>query len=223
MGYLSIETTITSFKDLSGLIASQIPTTINAQILWLAFPFALNLAALCYIDTLLTSLIVDKMRGSKTRQNKELIAQGISAGAVSLVGGVPGAQSTVPSVLAIKEGASMRLAGICAGIFVIIELLLLAEWMNFIPQAVFAGVLMKVGYDVFDFKPLLAYARTLQRRAKNLPTRIVSHKEMTIISGTALATVMVDLLVAVGVFTLGYHLFNRLQRKNKLLHDYIPG
>ncbi|MAE51813.1 MAG: hypothetical protein CMH27_08380 [Micavibrio sp.] len=223
VGYLTIENNLGSLKDFGDVLASQIPTTISWDILFLAFPFALKLAALCYIDTLLTSLIVDKMRGTQTRQNRELAAQGLAVGAVSLVGGVPGAQSTVPSVLTVKEGATMRLAGICAGVFVILEMLLLADLMNYIPKAVFAGILLKVGYDVFDFKPIWAYLRTLRRQSQKLPSRIMGHKEMSVISGTALATAFIDLITAVGVFTFGYHLFNRYRKKQKALRDYVPG
>ena len=223
VGYLSIENPLKSLSDLQSLVTSQIPDVVNSQILILAFPFAIKLAALCYIDTLLTSLIVDKMRGSKTRQNKELAAQGIAIGSVSLIGGIPGAQSTVPSVLTIKEGASMRLAGVCAGLFIIVELILFSDYMNYIPQAVFSGILLKVGYDVFDFKPLAAYWRTLQKQAKKMPTKIMGHKEMTFLSGTAIVTAFIDLITAVGAFTFGYHIFNHYRKKTKSLRDYVPG
>lgn len=49
------------------------------------------------------------------------------------------------------------------------------------------------------------------------------HKEMSVISGTALATTFIDLITAVGVFTFGYHLFNRYRKKQKALRDYVPG
>ncbi len=222
VGYLEIDTTITSFDDVGVLIANQIPPHISTDVLWLAFPFALKLAALCYIDTLLTSLIVDKMRGGRTRQNKELVAQGFAISAVALVGGVPGAQSTVPSVLTVKEGATMRLAGMAAGLFVIVELFLLAEWMNYIPQAVFAGILMKVGYDVFDFKPIWAYLRTLRKRAQNLPSKIMGHKEMSLLSGTAIVTTLFDLIAAVAVFSAGYYIYNTFFQRKDSLKDIVP-
>ena len=75
--YLSIENTITSFTDLAALVSGQIPSQVNTDILLLAVPFSLQLAALCYIDTLLTSLIVDKIRSSKTK--KAIMSFGISS------------------------------------------------------------------------------------------------------------------------------------------------
>lgn len=223
VAFLALETRIGSFDDFAVYIRQQIPDRISAEVVLLALPFALKLAALCYVDTLLTSLIVDKMRGTRSRQNRELMAQGAAAGIVALAGGVPGAQSTVPSVLLVKEGATLRLAGICAGLFVLVEMMLFADWMAYIPQAAFAGILIKVGYDVFDIKPLWAYARTLRRTARRLPTRVLGHKEMTILSGTALVTAFVDLIAAVGLFTVGFHLANRLLlRGRQSIRDYVP-
>lgn len=206
---LSIENSLQNFDDLKALITAQIPTTITLGIILLALPFAFKLAALCYIDTLLTSLIVDKMRGTKTKQNQELVAQGFATACVGFIGGVPGAQSTVPSVLAIKEGATMRLAGIAAGIFVLMNVVLFADLMNVIPKAVFAGILLKVGYDVFDFKPLWVYLKKIISDIRDQRKRGKGYKEIGMISGTALATAFIDLILAVGFFSFIYHIFKK--------------
>ncbi len=222
--YLTIDVHITNLSEFTGYIAQQIPTQMTFKIFMLALPFAIKLAALCYIDTLLTSLIIDKMRGTKTRQNKELIAQGLSTSIIGFIGGVPGAQSTVPSVLTVKEGATMRLAGISAGLFVIINMMIFSNLMNYIPQAVFVGILLKVGYDVFDFKPIYAYLRTIRRELEQRKTKVVRHKEISILSGTALVTAFVDLIVAVGAFSASFLIYNHVskKRKKKKINDYVP-
>ncbi|MCI5060635.1 MAG: SulP family inorganic anion transporter [Alphaproteobacteria bacterium] len=220
--YLLITNTLNSFSDFVTLVSNQIPNRISADILLLAAPFALQLAALCYIDTLLTSLIVDKIRSSKTRRNKEIAAQGLANGLVALIGGVPGAQSTVPSVLTVKEGATMRVAGVAAGVFILLNTIMFANLMNYIPQAVFIGILIKVGFDVFDVKPFGAYARTLRRSYLNKKTKILGHREMGFLSGTALITAFIDLILAVGAFTLSFIFYNRFFKKNKKIVDYVP-
>lgn len=55
--------TITSIDDVSRLVMAQFPASAmwTSEIIWLAFPFALQLGVLCYLDTLLTSLVVDKL------------------------------------------------------------------------------------------------------------------------------------------------------------------
>lgn len=221
IAYLQIQNSVGSFSEFKGYLASQVPTSINADVLIMAAPFASQLALLCYIDTLLTSLVVDKLRNTKTKRNKELLAQGFSTALAGLVGGVPGAQSTVPSVLTIKEGATMRVAGVSAGIFVLLGMVVFAPVMGYIPQAVFAGILMKVGYDVFDFKPLFGYFRTLRRQLKHLPTRIYGHKEIGFFSGTAFITAFVDLITAVSVFTIIYHALNFILPQRQAIVDRV--
>jgi SulP family sulfate permease len=146
-----------------------------------------QLAALCYLDALLTSLVVDRMSGERTRQNQELFAQGAANGAVAIVGGIPGAQATIRSVLVIKEGGTMRLAGIAIGLFVLVEMVLLRDLIAMIPQAVFAGVLLKVGYDVFDLEPVTAYlCRFANCGDRPAASMFVAHLEMPFIAGTTL-------------------------------------
>ena len=152
--------TIRSVDDVQRLVAAQIPgpTLWSWELTWLALPFALQLAVLCYLDTLLTSLVVDKMvqerddSKEETNKSKELAAQGLANATVAAFGGLPGAQATIRSVLILKEGGTLRLAGTAAGVFVMIEMLIFQDLVKHIPAAVFCGVLFKVGYDVFDFE-----------------------------------------------------------------------
>ncbi len=217
----------TSLVGFTDLVKSQIPNQWSLPVLAQAFPFALQLALLCYLDTLLTSLVVDKMSGEKTRQNKELFAQGLANGAVSLVGGIPGAQATIRSVLMLKENASLRISGIMVGFFVLIEMILFQDLINLIPKAVFVGVLVKVGYDVFDFKPLRLYAKAVAakraRMFKHFFSRhddepiFVTNREMLMIVGSALITVFFDLNTSVAGFTILFYLHNKVfNRKNPM-------
>ncbi len=223
---VQLNSTLKSVGDFVHLIGSNWPTDWSWGIIILALPFSLQLAVLAYLDTLMTSLVVDKMTGEKTKQNKELIAQGLAAGAVAALGGIPGAQATIRSVLIIKEKATLRFAGILVGVFALIEMILFQDAINLIPQAVFAGILIKVGYDVFDWLPLRLYFKELFSRTnillKNIFSRhddepiFVTNREMLIIAGTTLVTVYWDLNLAVGVFTVLFYLHNRLFQANPI-------
>lgn len=148
--HVQLSASINSFGDFVNLVQSQFPTNWDWNIPLLALPFALQLSMLGYLDTLMNSLVVDKITQRKTKQNQELFAQGVGAAAVALIGGIPGAQATIRSVLIVKEKATWRLAGILVGVFALIKMLLFQNLINLIPQAVFTGILIKVGYDVFD-------------------------------------------------------------------------
>ena len=225
--------TIKSFADVQNMVSEQCPTDWSFSLVWIATPFAAQLAMLAYLDTLLTSLVVDKKVGemlgeeSETARNRELTAQGVANSVVSLFGGIPGAQATIRSVLILNEGAVTRLAGVMVGAFVIVELLLFQDWIALIPKAVFTGVLIKVGYDVFDWQPLKIYWRALRtdrvprdrtgRVPRDRSGRVpkvaeetkcpkVTHLNIALILGTTLVTVLINLNVAVVGFCLLFYL-----------------
>ncbi len=222
---------LNSFSDITALISAQLPrvSDFSIQILLLALPFAFQLSVLIYLDTLLTSLILDKMLGEPTKRSKELMAQGVATAAVASFGGLPGAQATIRSVLLIKENATMRLAGVMVGVFVLIELVLFQDILGFIPQAVFSGILFKVGYDVLDVKPFTLYLGELLSRKLNFFTGIflshkedkifVTHREMFLILLTVILTIAFDLITAVGVSTLLFYFINKVISKHNPMRD----
>lgn len=230
--HINIHATLTNFGDFTDLIASQFPTSISSVYIAEAFPFALQLAVLCYLDTLLTTLVLDKMSKEKTFQSRELIAQGTANVSVALVGGIPGAQATIRSVLMLKEGATLRIAGVFVGIFVLIEMLLFQHVLTYIPKAVFVGILFKVGYDVFDFLPIRLYLSEMLKGKVRVTENIfrrhegesifVTNIEMLFIIGTILVTVMVNLNVAVIGLTLLFFVINKWITPNKPIRDLIP-
>jgi len=207
---VSLGGSIESLMDLQNMVISQLPTQWSFALVLLAVPFVVQLTMLAYLDTLLTSLVVDRkvevMHGHKdiTKPNQELCAQGIANAAVSLFGGIPGAQATIRSVLILNEGATMRLAGVLVGIFVLIEMLMFQDLISLIPQAVFSGVLLKVGYDVFDWVPLRQYCYHVLGWSRTQP-RLVSHTGIALIVGTTLVTVLINLSVAVIAFTIIFY------------------
>lgn len=181
-------------------LGSQIPTSLSWELLFFALPLAFELALLCYLDTLMTALVMDKLTKETTRRNKELVAQGIANSIATLFGGLPGAQATIRSVLILKEGATSRLAGMLVGVFVIVELFVFLDWISLIPKAVFIGILFKVGYDVFDW----SVVHELNKKRKGLETPL-DMKDLPLIILTVLVTVFWNLSVAaIGATVLFY-------------------
>ena len=230
--HIQLTGSLTSLGEFGAMLLAQWPRDWSWPILLMAAPLALQLALLCYLDTLLTSLVIDKMSGEATRQDKELCAQGVANAAVAMVGGIPGAQATIRSVLMLKENATLRLAGVMVGVFVLIELVLFQDLITLIPKAVFVGVLLKVGWDVFDSKPVRLYAeQVVKKRAKlfgDFSARhddeqiFVTNREMLMILGTTLVTVMFDLNTAVVVFSLLFYLHNRVLNRRNPMRDLKP-
>tara|TARA_B100001250_G_scaffold183445_1_gene157873 strand:- start:5319 stop:6620 length:1302 start_codon:yes stop_codon:yes gene_type:complete len=213
VGMVSLSGDFGGFLSLPDLVKSQWPSQWSIGLVLLALPYAFQLSLLCYLDTLLTSLVIDRMTGEKTAQNKEIAAQGIANGTVALMGGIPGAQATIRSVLVVKEGGSQRIVGFFIGFFVLVEMAVFQDLISFIPHAVFAGILIKAGYDVCDITTVFVYARRvvspLRQKTKSM---YVSHIEIALVGGTTLVTVLVDLNAAVAIFTVTFYVINKVLR-----------
>lgn len=206
--------------DIVSMVQVAVPTNWSLPLILAAFPFAFQIALLCYLDTLMTSRVIDRLTGVPTRRNRELLGQALGNGAVAFFGGVPGAQATIRSVLLVKEGATMRFAGVMTGVLTILQVFAFAHYVGLIPQAVFAGVLLKVAYDVVDWDSIKVwlYQRT-NARVERLPfigftpppnVTPVNNLQMAFIIGTMVTTVVWNLNVAVLGFTALYHIVRRL-------------
>jgi len=147
--------------------------------------YAITLAALGAIDSLLTSLVADNMTKTRHDSNRELVGQGIGNMAAALIGGLPGAGATMRTVINIKSGGTSPLSGVVAGGFLLAVLLGLGSLVGQIPNAVLAGILITVGIGIVDYKGL--------RHLTEVP-----RADATVMVIVLLLTVFVDLLVAVG-------------------------
>ena len=112
---------------------------------------AIILAVLGSLDSLLTSLVADNMTRSRHHSNKELIGQGIGNTAAGLIGGIAGAGATMRTVVNIRTGGQTRISGMVHALVLLAVALGLGPLAANIPQAVLAGILVKVGLDIIDW------------------------------------------------------------------------
>ena len=162
----------TVFTDLSHLL--------------IVLEYALTLAALGAIDSLLTSVVADNLTKTKHKSNQELVGQGIGNMGAALIGGLPGAGATMRTVINIKSGGKTKLSGVVAGVFLLAVMLGLSGLVAYIPNALLAGILITVGIKIIDyksFKHIFSIPRT----------------DAFIMLMVLLLTVFLDLLVAVAV------------------------
>lgn len=205
--HVQIEAEFSTFNDFLNYVAQYIPTsseTYSMHTLKMAIPFALQLCLLAYLDSLLTSLVIDKLTKTKTKPNQELIAQGLANGVSSILQGLPGAQATIRSVILVREGAQTRLAGILVGVFTLLGFVVFGNLLMLIPTAVFTGVLLKAGLDVMDRDFFRCYWKLnwLKYRNRNF--------QFSIILFTTIITVLYDLNVAVIVGSLLFYSMKNL-------------
>lgn len=147
---------------------------------------ALVLALLGSIDSLLTSLIADSLTRTRHNPNRELIGQGIGNMIAGLIGGLPGAGATLGTVVNIRSGGNTQLSGaIRAGVLLAL-VLGLGRYVEAIPHAVLAGILMKVGWDIMDWR--------FVTRLHQMP-----REHLVVMLMTFVLTVFLDLVTAIAI------------------------
>ena len=147
---------------------------------------AIVLGMLGCIDALLSAVISDSLTKQQHNSNKELIGQGLGNVASGLFGGLPGSGATMGTVVNIQTGARTALSGITRALILLVVVVWAAGLTASIPLAVLAGIAMKVGMDIIDWKFL--------KRAHK-----ISLKGTAIMYGVIILTVFVDLITAVGI------------------------
>ena len=168
-----------------GLPSLQVPA-FNAAQLRTMIADALVLGMLGCIDALLTSLVADSLTRTEHNSNKELIGQGIGNLVSGLFGGIAGAGATMGTVVNIQAGGRTALSGLTRALVLLVIVLGLSQYLTGIPNAVLAGIALKVGINIVDWGFL--------KRAHK-----ISPKAAFIMYGVIALTVFVDLIVAVGV------------------------
>jgi len=178
--------------EIIGYIPDNLPT-FKLEILnfeWsnlsVAIVSGLTLAGLGTIDTLLTSVVADNLTKTKHNGNRELIGQGLGNLITALFGGIPGAGSTTGTVANINSNGTTNLSGIFKGIFLLIVLLGLGQFLDVVPKPVLSALLISVGIGIIDFKGM---------------KRLISLKnsDSLVLILVILLTIFANLLVAVGV------------------------
>ena len=149
-------------------------------------PIALTLAVVGSIDTLLTSLVADSLTKTKHKSDKELIGQGIGNMVASVFGGLVSCGAMMRTAVNIKSGGRTKLSGIIHAIFLIMVIIFLAPAAAKIPLAVLAGILIKVGFGIIDYK----FIRLLKVAPRN---------DLLVMLLVFLITIFDDLILAVGV------------------------
>ncbi|HQU29084.1 MAG TPA: SulP family inorganic anion transporter, partial [Nitrospirales bacterium] len=173
-----------------GNIPTGFPTPIwpvmHTDALLLMVEDALVLALLGTIDSLLTSLVCDNMTRTQHDSNRELVGQGIGNMISGFFGGIPGAGATMRSVANIRTGGRTPLSGMYMAIILLGTLLGLGPLAEKIPLAVLAGLLIKVGFDIIDWRFLKHMVQA-------------PRTEVLVMIVVLLVTVLVDLITAVGI------------------------
>ncbi len=191
----------------TGLPILQLPD-LSLGVLASAVQPALTIALLGSIDSLLTSLVADSMTRTRHNPDRELMGQGIGNVAAGFIWGLPGAGATLGTVVNIRAGGSTQISGVIRAAILLALVLGLGRYVESIPHAALAGILMKVGWDIIDWR-FLTRIRHVQR------------EHLLVMFITLFLTVFLDLITAVAIGLIAAGLANARQFERLELDSVI--
>ncbi|MDH2207731.1 SulP family inorganic anion transporter [Empedobacter sp. GD03644] len=126
-----------------------IPFTLET--LKIIFPYALVMAGVGLIESLLTLNMVDEITGTKGQSNREAAAQGIANITNGFFGGMGGCAMVAQTLVNVGAGGRARLSSIVAAIAILLIILVAGPVIEQIPMAALVGVMMMVAIGTFEW------------------------------------------------------------------------
>lgn len=130
----------------------QVP--LNFETLKLIFPYALVMAGVGLIESLLTLNVVDELVGNRGKGNKECVAQGSANIMNGFFSGMGGCAMIAQTFVNISAGSRARLSGIVAALTILVVVLFGAPLIERVPMAALVGVMMMVAIGTFEWVSL---------------------------------------------------------------------
>ncbi|EPO6702285.1 SulP family inorganic anion transporter [Pseudomonas chengduensis] len=124
------------------------------ETLAIIFPYAAALAVVGLLESMMTATIVDDLTDTNSDKNRECKGQGVANIASGLLGGMAGCAMIGQSIINIKSGGRTRLSTLSAGVFLLLMVVFLAEWLTKIPMAALVAVMIMVAIGTFSWDSL---------------------------------------------------------------------
>ncbi|MEM1369608.1 MAG: SulP family inorganic anion transporter [Cyanobacteria bacterium P01_H01_bin.15] len=181
----------------------QVP--LNFETLEIIFPYAITLAIVGLLESLLTASLLDELTNTPSDKNQEAKGQGIANIVTSFFGGMAGCAMIGQSVINIQSGGRGRLSTFSAGILLLFFILVLTDWVSQIPMAALVAVMIMVSIGTFNWSSITQIKRIPRSETAAMLTTvlitILSHNlAIGVVVGIALSTVFFSHKVAQVVF-----------------------
>ncbi|MBO9408501.1 SulP family inorganic anion transporter [Shimia sp. R9_1] len=174
------------FGEGEGIYPPAMLAPFNLETLYIILPYAVILAAIGLIESLLTLNLVGEMTGKRGGASQECIAQGTANVVTGFFGGMGGCAMIGQSMINVKSGGRTRIAGIAAALFLLAFIVVASPLIERIPLAALVGVMFMVVIGTFAWNSF-----KIMRR--------VPRMDAFVIVLVTVVTVLEDLAVAVVV------------------------
>ena len=190
--------TVADIANISGSLPSfHIPKLpFSLETLQIIFPYALIMAGVGLIESLLTLSMVDEITNSKGSANKESVAQGLANITNGFFGGMGGCAMVAQTLVNLNAGSRARLSGIIASITILIIILVGAPFIEKIPMAALVGVMMMVAISTFQWVSI----RIVNKMPKSDIFVGITVALITIVLHNLALAVLVGVIIAALVF-----------------------
>ncbi|UTF61467.1 SulP family inorganic anion transporter [Gilvimarinus sp. DA14] len=129
---------------------------LNLETLKIIFPFSLTLAVVGLLESMMTATIVDDLTDTESNKSRECVGQGLSNIGAGFLGGMAGCAMIGQSVINVKSGGRTRLSTLVAGVFLLILVVFLGDWVGRIPMAALVAVMIMVSIGTFSWASIAA-------------------------------------------------------------------
>jgi sulfate permease, SulP family len=136
----------------------------SLETLAIILPYAVALAIVGLLESLLTAALLDEMTDSPSSKNREVWGQGIANIVTGFLGGMAGCGMVGQSIINVRSGARRRLSTAVAGAFLLFSIFILRDLVQQIPMAALVGVMIMVSFETFDWKSLYIFRQIASRQ-----------------------------------------------------------
>lgn len=123
----------------------------SLETLQIIFPYALIIAGVGLIESLLTLNLIDEITQTRGRGNKEAVAQGAANFVTGLFSGMGGCAMIGQSLINISSGARARLSGIIAAVMLLVFIMFGSGLIEKMPMAALTGLMIMVAIGTFEW------------------------------------------------------------------------
>jgi SulP family sulfate permease len=183
--------------SLPSLFVPDVPFTLET--LQVIFPFALAMAFVGLLESLMTAKLVDDITDTRSHKSREAWGQGVANLVTGFTGGMGGCAMIGQTMINVKaSGARTRISTFLAGVFLLILVVVLGGVVSVIPMAALVAVMIFVSWATFDWHSI--HPRTLKMMPKSETLVMVATVVVTVATHNLAIGVGVGVLVAMVMF-----------------------
>lgn len=159
----------------------------SLETFWIVLPYAFPMAIVGLLESFLTATLLDDVTDTPSNKQQEAVGQGLANIVAGCFGGMAGCAMIGQSIINVKSGGRGRLSTFIAGFWLLLLMLVAADWLREIPMGVLVAVMFMVGIGTFDWAALKQ-------------VRVLPRSETIVMIATVVAVVHThDLSIGVGI------------------------